>query len=578
MANCKRCSKKLTKAQTEGVFDINDVIIGPYCNECWEVIKTCSVCGEARYHEENINYYGDGMFLCDECKVDHLGVCDGCGEDRILKVSMGGFKMCTECASHMFQCTECAKPVLHEMAWLPSMDGQQANLLRMSYPGVYKKHSDKLCMNCFEAVKHKFKFVETFICKRCGNCHNKNFAQDEEGNRVTDYCASCWTSYMFHCHACNTVSVRDGNELVVDSRNKKFMCVKCAIHHYTCLNCGQFRTKKDHPMYLDGNGNTICNECIELPQCSKCGRFKPTKKMHKDGQVCKSCHGHLNGCEGCGERTIETVSMHETKGYFCRKCTTQKGYGYIWNYSWKPYPIVKGNPDTLIVGIENEVSCRPKFKPIKVLGLVLKHYDEDFVYAKADSSVFNGFELVTHPMTYDYFKSVDWSFMFPKGKIMSAVEVQKQNFKDPESGKIQKYTGMHVHLSKDYFTTFHLYKFINFLYSNHKYSEKIGERKSNKYCHNFPNYTEVKQSSKSKRTTQRSFIYMPNSTRTVELRFFAGCHTEAMFVKNVEFIQALYEYTRDAGKGDAGDIVKFEEYVLEEKVRFPTLVAFLKLS
>ena len=197
---------------------------------------------------------------------------------------------------------------------------------------------------------------------------------------------------------------------------------------------------------------------------------------------------------------------------------------------------------------------------------VFEHYKSDLLFAKDDASVYHGFELVTHPMTFEAFNEIDWSHVFNTGDVMTSADVERLH---------SKHTGMHDHLSKRHFTTFHMYKIMNFLYQNKKFVESIGERKSNRYCSNFPNYEEVKKSAKRKRTQGRGFINMTSNERTIELRFFAGCHTEDMFRKNIEFVQSLFDFTRDASKENSCNVTKFKDYVYQNEKLLPNLADFL---
>lgn len=573
---CTKCNKDLTKAQAEGVFTINEIKIGPYCSKCWEVVKTCTICSKPKYWEEDIHYYGDGMFVCDTCKPDHLGVCTGCGEEKVLHSGHGGLKLCSHCNNQLFPCGHCGEPTLHEMTWLPQNDSTGHVLLRMQWPGIYKKHDNTICIKCFHKIKSKFKKVATHKCKRCQNLFNKNFAKDKDGKDITDYCRRCWEKYMYECVECNKLGVRDQRTLCTDGG--KFMCNACAVRFYRCNNCNQFFVKKDVPFKKDGKGRHICFTCHSNKQCSKCGKFKPEDSMSKKNPtLCRHCYDNTNPCSKCGVHSLEVVPNGRTGDYLCRLCACEKGveHAHIWNYSYKPFPVIHGDGDELIVGIENEMSCKKGSKTPKILAQILPHYPDNLLFAKSDSSVYNGFEIVTNPMTFNYFKQVDWSHLFPKG-ILSAKEVEALDHTDG-SGHVQKYTGMHIHLSKGHFTTFHLYKFINFLYNNHSFIEKVAERKSNKYCHNFPNYQEVKKSSKKKQTSSRSFIYMPANTRTVELRFFAGCHTVEMMNKNVEFVQALHEFSMIASKEASLKVKNFTNYVKDNADRFPCFAKFLGL-
>jgi hypothetical protein len=63
---------------------------------------------------------------------------------------------------------------------------------------------------------------------------------------------------------------------------------------------------------------------------------------------------------------------------------------------------------------------------------------EELMYFKSDSSIDNGFEIISHPSTYSYYKSKDFSKFFSKAKQLGM-------FDDDTCG-------LHVHVSKDALT------------------------------------------------------------------------------------------------------------------------------
>lgn len=577
---CKNCGCKLNTEQKKGVLTVQDVVIGPYCDECWPKIKTCSICNQPKIWKEDIQYYDTGIFICNTCKDEHVKVCGGCGEETIMNSKDPQSGLCEECFKQVYLCKYCGSYHLKEMRWLDEYGTQLHEFYKLQamYPGIYKRYRKALGLSCFNKIKHKFKKVNVSQCKRC-DTYFSSFVKNKKGKRITSYCKHCWEHYMFECGDCGQEHVKTNKTLVIHSEEgrRSYLCSRCASRYYNCENCGSTYTKKEMPAVKTGNGGNICYKCSCLSQCSRCGKRKEPTMMSPTKNLCDYCHDRLLACSKCGKHTLETTTHLGTEVFLCRRCASSKGLGKLWGYNHKPLPIVHGDSDQLIFGIENEMSCKPTVDHKKVLGKVLATYEDDFLIAKYDSSVFNGFEIVTNPMTFEYFKAIDWGPMFADRSIMSAVEVEEQNFYNEAKDKYQKWTGFHCHLSKSHFHTHHLYKFINFLYSNHGFVEEVAERKANTYCTNFPNYGEVKSSSKTKRTKDRTFIYMPNKTITVELRFFAGCHTQEMFHKNIEFIQSLYEFTFDASRNSSSKVEDYLAYVKENEAKFPYLSKFLNL-
>ena len=254
---------------------------------------------------------------------------------------------------------------------------------------------------------------------------------------------------------------------------------------------------------------------------------------------------------------------------YCRSCDAKEGLGLVLSYSTKPNTILNTlGGKGLIFGFENEMSFKSGTNVSRVTGEILSKFPFSVLYAKSDSSVWNGNEFISHPMTKCFFDKTSWEGLFSHGLCLPAKEVKLAH---------DHFTGMHVHLAKSCFTTHHMYKYINFLYANTAYVELIGERPLNHYCSNFANYQEVKSSSKTKQTRNRGFINMMGSNKgaTMELRFFNGTHTEEMLRKNIEFVCALYQFTLVSSRLDSSNINLFEDFVKKHKYEYRNLCKFL---
>jgi hypothetical protein len=62
---------------------------------------------------------------------------------------------------------------------------------------------------------------------------------------------------------------------------------------------------------------------------------------------------------------------------------------------------------------------------------------------------------------------------------------------------------------------------------------------------------------------------------TLEYRLFNSTDSPTTFWKNVEFIQALYEYTLNCKVKDAGNLLLFADWVGWRNKRFPNLAKWL---
>ena len=112
----------------------------------------------------------------------------------------------------------------------------------------------------------------------------------------------------------------------------------------------------------------------------------------------------------------------------------------IRNYSYKPEPIFYGNGKRFL-GVELEIDRGGK-DPDNAQELldIVNHGSEKHIYIKSDSSLDEGLELVTHPMTLDYhLNEFNWESILKTAVSMGYRSHQTST------------CGLHVHVSRDAF-------------------------------------------------------------------------------------------------------------------------------
>jgi hypothetical protein len=554
---CGSCNVNLEGEYAEAIFELEGQSIGPFCHDCWQQIKLCSNCNKPHIWGRAIDYYEDGQYLCDTCAATSLETCEGCGRPALNIEEVSGLgKMCTRCMSELFKCTECGEWHLTDNNYMKEENGVNEH----RYPTYFKKYGGAVCIKCFDSNKYRFKMVDVRKCENCNTVHS--FSKVHNGVEYNKMCKNCFTELMFVCGHCDKMHDRRNTELVRGKIKGKdaYICVKCYKTHYgRCSVCSTFAPLKEKPLTEDIIGNKVCSSCLkDRKQCKQCGSYKLKAEFSSASpEVCGYCVDSSKECENCGTKDAYVRSDGSVNR--CPKCAAEAGKSHIYNYSFKPFPVVHGNynPNELLLGFENEMSVKSSHKVQRVLSEIMKEYSTDIIYPKQDGSVEHGFEIVSHPMTFEAFNSIDWSKLHPEGKIR----------------KTGGGAGMHVHLAKNNFTTFHMYKFINFMYQNHSFIEKVSERKANSYCSKITDYKQIKRMAKEKTTGSRAFIAL-DKKHTMEIRCFHAPHNETMLKKNIEFLQALYEFTKDTGASKI-NIENFREFVGKNKKRFKNFHAFL---
>jgi hypothetical protein len=251
--------------------------------------------------------------------------------------------------------------------------------------------------------------------------------------------------------------------------------------------------------------------------------------------------------------------------------------GSIESYSYKPKPkfnFIKGeDKNSLFFGLELEIEneedkIRNKYAAQKITQILT----EDIVYLKSDGSLSNGFEIVTHPMSFAFIKSIPEKFSL-------MLEYLKNNgFRSYNSTTC----GMHIHISKENFTTWQLFRFMSFFNDNKEFIVKLSQRDESKLKKwaslSDENRDELMYKTISVKKGKDNFsrysaINLCND-KTIEIRIFRGTLAQGSFFKNIEFCQALFEYTRDYS---IVTLQGFKEYIANKK-EFKNLAQFIKLK
>lgn len=281
--------------------------------------------------------------------------------------------------------------------------------------------------------------------------------------------------------------------------------------------------------------------------------------------------GVLLACDRCGEQFWNN-ELHEDEddpGYLvCNECDPWSDNAIprpILNYSHTPDPLhfhelptdrpVPGAKGILYMGMELEASCNPNKDRSWVAREMHRRFIEAGVatepnrglfYIKADVSVENGFEIVTHPFT------PAWGLKnFPFGVFEDAIS---DNLLLPKHYS----TGQHIHISKRAFTPAHLTKFLYLHERLIPFIAQVGGRSSEHRYATFSPYKDWAEQPKAKIKFAKGQDYGPSgrnavnlsNAETIELRYPAGDVTPKNIRKNMEWIDAIFKFSRILTVGD----------------------------
>jgi hypothetical protein len=413
----------------------------------------------------------------------------------------------------------------------------------------------------------------------CGHCCEPLDENDETLCTAVDdvVCKDCVRKYD-SCHNCSDIIlVEDLNR----SESEDLYCQDC----YDKLDCCDRCECRDEDLsltsvYTRGGEECWCDGCVENNSfyCDSCNEtisdnHSEQYQVRGIGRVCQGCFSDANcfECEECGNYFHEDDDGGED---MCRYCVNRSGGSYINSYSYKPIPIFLlgknqvEKKDNLYFGIELEVEKTES--NIELRDMAKSIEQKDVYYLKQDGSLSNGFEIVTHPMTYQYIQeNKEKIFLEPLNKLL------KGGYRSYDSTTC----GIHIHISKKAFGTWQLYRFLTFFVENKDFITQISQRKVEQLDRWASIESETSNDliykAKKKDGNYKRYVAVNlQNHHTVEIRIFRGTLNFQSFIKNVEFCHALFNFTKDSKDIT---LTKFKQYI-DDSHHYPTLKKFIKIK
>lgn len=468
------------------------------------------------------------------------------------------------------------------------------------------------------------------VCNDCGRKHDPAESVQLTEDRVV--CDSCFRQYYHTCDICG--EIRNRNRATRYSKSQKkdkwtssrshrkedegWMCEHCYNDKFkACAGCSM-PVDKDHwnnvslPMGYTGDVQRVdvmVSKDPVLYDYDTC-HFSYTKNSFRRTietpyrVMCNTCTKKMIiPCPRCGndayKHNMEEVHWNGDPTWLCSHCAADLVIIKRYDYTCAPkFSVVKGEretPNCLYYGTEVEMEYPVEYGSDRngdriaintsskeaAAEELLDWWGNDEIYLKADGSLENGFEVVTHPFTWShYLKNRDkWSDFL--------LYAQTVGLTAPQS------TGLHIHMSKDAFTYLHLYKFVDFFYKTTTRSLMLGiaERSNNRFArfdkNDRENLVKVSKDKKNSSCNRYSAInlmggleeegYGNHPAKTVEARIFKGTLEPYSFHKNFEFLQSLYEFAACHTPKEMR-VKKYLQYLISKKNSFRFITDFIKTN
>jgi len=289
--------------------------------------------------------------------------------------------------------------------------------------------------------------------------------------------------------------------------------------------------KEHHPTFKTKLDNIF-------PTCPLCGcRLNRRNSKHTDdeGNICSDCYRKLyRDCRKCGH-SFKRDSITSTEE-LCTRC--QKRRFILPYHKW--YPVVKfyGKDHEKTVpylGIELEIDDGGQRDENAAIAMDIINKDDDiFMYCSSDSSISDGFEMITQPATLEYHNSIKgiYSNMFTR--------LVKLNYCSHDTSTC----GMHVHFNRDYYADNEEVYITRLLYLIEKFWDNIiifsrrNERRLDHFAKKVDRPLAVYYQEANKSGNHNDHYYSINiaNENTIEFRMFKGTMNINTFFATLQFV------------------------------------------
>lgn len=383
----------------------------------------------------------------------------------------------------------------------------------------------------------KNKFPHMWRCEICGEIH-KDTSNKCEKETATQICVRCSSKHdLYRCEVCGKLHSKGINGFINrhnEDGTTSLVCKTCAgsqiyAGYFLCGECYELHPNKFKAELAPEYNRAVCSTCLEkyYKRCTMCGKY------YRDP------HGAPSLCGTC--RDLTRAQVHY--------------------YSFKPSPIfnkLENEKNPIYFGVEFEIGgAWQEDADSAVEDLCVDDFYKKF-YLKSDSSITEyGFELVTHPCTWEFHKKE-----FPWERVTQIAN---------ESGLCgTEDCGIHIHISRDALSEFQWLLFDYFINTNKSFWEEISGRYGNDYAQYTGKRTKnIKDHYGSWHNDDRYYAVNFRNENTVEVRTFQSdtrpnavlfyikhCYALVNFIK-----EGKYTPTMLVQKGADKLLTEFKQYV-----------------
>ena len=218
------------------------------------------------------------------------------------------------------------------------------------------------------------------------------------------------------------------------------------LEYHRCADCGEWCQEDDIFVVYDNWHEEHVEYCVHcfnyndnIFYCDYHGQYEYDENCHKIenyGKICESAweDGEFFTCENCyNEFHVDDLCSTDYE-CFCPDCYEAQGFDIISDYHNSDFDFQMTENDTEEIGIGFELETEFDTDYMEYAREV---HEFDNIHLENDCSLHNGFEIITNPMTYNYFNE---EFATIVDKIVDTCE-NGYNYSHNSAG-------FHVHTTK----------------------------------------------------------------------------------------------------------------------------------
>jgi len=385
------------------------------------------------------------------------------------------------------------------------------------------------------------------------------------------------------CVVCNT-SV-DKEDVLITSYSD-YVCSECVS---VCDRCDSIETVNDNMHTVDDN-EIWCEGCTDRRAyfCDSCNEYNSRGTCYindRSESWCEGCTDNAYFCEECDVYNADGCDGD------CQEGRDEYGNRIIHDYSYRPDALFHSTDknERLYFGIEIEVEDPRNLSESSAYAHRLEGME--LAYLKHDGSLSCGYEIVTHPMSHDFYKN-------EASDLWDTLEHLRTHYRVKSWDTTT--CGLHIHVSRTGFEGgSHMHRFLNLIYSNPDMYQKLAGREQSRWAtfDDIVSEQVLRDEYGNRMTSEEGFTlytskrdiasklrggggerYSAVNTRnreTLEIRIFRGTVNQQTVKAHLDLAHASVEYTRHMTVKDiregALDVVKFIDYITAHADLYPEL-------